>query len=201
MKLKKAFLLLNGDTPVKLPDLEIYNLICVTDGAYDFLKSKAIIPDIVSGDFDSIQTIPTEVQAIHTPDQNFTDFEKALKIIIDQGFEVIDIYGASGKEPDHFLGNISVALQYKTQLKITFFDNFGRYFFASPALNLDDVQHKTISLIPLPIAKNITTKGLQYELANEDLFFGGRIGTRNKALTNTIEIQFKSGDLLIYVSH
>ena len=37
------------------------------------------MPDLVCGDFDSITKIPTTIEVINTPDQNFTDFEKALK--------------------------------------------------------------------------------------------------------------------------
>ena len=58
MKSKKVFLLLNGDKPKILPDLSIYNLICATDGAYQFLKENNINPNFISGDFDSLTTIP-----------------------------------------------------------------------------------------------------------------------------------------------
>jgi thiamine pyrophosphokinase len=60
---------------------------------------------------------------------------------------------------------------------------------------------KNISLIPFPFAEGINTSGLQYPLSNEKLTFGKRIGTRNKAIENTIKISFTKGDLLIYISH
>ena len=60
---------------------------------------------------------------------------------------------------------------------------------------------RNISLIPLPVANGIITKGLLYPLNNETLTFGERIGTRNKATENEVQISFNSGDLLIYISH
>ena len=77
MKTKKAFILLNGLKPTILPDLTKYDIVCAIDGAYNFFETKNITPDLVTGDFDSIKTIPTTVEVINTPDQNYTDFEKA----------------------------------------------------------------------------------------------------------------------------
>lgn len=201
MNYKKAFLLLNGKAPNKLPNLNSYDFICVTDGAYNHLLNLNIKPNLVCGDFDSITEIPKNITTIHTPNQNFTDFDKALQLIKNKGFKAVDIYGASGKEPDHFLGNIHTALQYKNNLNLTFFDNYGSYFFIENYFKTKNVLGKTVSLIPFFEAKNITTKGLQYSLKKEDLTFGKRIGTRNKATKDEIEISFSEGNLLVYISY
>ena len=70
---------------------------------------------------------------------------------------------------------------WKFKLKLTFFDNYSRYFF--------------------PEAKNIRTKGLKYSLQNEHLTFGEKIGTRNIAIENKVEISFKTGELFIFINH
>jgi len=85
-------------------------------------------------------------------------------------------------------------------LKITFLDNHGSYFLADKKTVLQNCKHKTISLVPFPKAKEITTKGLQYPLNKEDLAFGKRIGTRNKAIENEVEISFKSGNLFVFIN-
>jgi len=201
MKLKRAFVLLNGSEPSVFPDLTPYNIVCAIDGAYNHFEKHKIIPDLVTGDFDSIDAIPTTVEVINTPNQDYTDFEKALQILKHRGFYHIDVYGGSGKEHDHFLGNISTALQWKVGLKITFFDDFGKYFFIEESIQIPNIIGKNVSLIPLPIASGIITKGLLYPLLNETLTFGERIGTRNKATDNEVQISLNSGDLLIYISH
>ncbi|WP_373941397.1 hypothetical protein OEG92_17180 [Polaribacter sejongensis] len=58
-----------------------------------------------------------------------------------------------------------------------------------------------VSLVPFPTATNISTEGLQYPLIKEDLSFGERIGTRNKATNNEIKITFESGELFIFINH
>ena len=196
-----VFLLLNGEPPKKLPNLNSYDLICATDGAYQFLKEQEIEPHFISGDFDSLKNIPDHIEVINTPNQDFTDFDKILQILFDKGFTEIDIYGASGQEQDHFLGNLHTAIQWKNKLKLTFSDNYSTYFLADAKTEVEDCKDKIISLVPFPEAKKITTKGLKYQLNKEDLIFGARIGTRNKAIKESIEITFEDGELFIFINH
>src|SRR5210317_196358 len=107
MNSKKVFLLIDGERPKQLPDFSSYDLVCATDGAYRFLAENNVTPDFISGDFDALESLPTHIEAIPTPDQDYTDFEKILRILHNKGFVNIDVYGASGKEQDHFLGNLS----------------------------------------------------------------------------------------------
>ena len=200
MDTKIVFLLLNGEPPNKIPDLTNYNLICATDGAYQFLENKNIIPNFISGDFDSTRTFPKNIEVIKTPDQDFTDFDKILQILFDRNFTTIHVFGASGQEQDHFLGNLHTAIQWKGKLKLTFFDNHSSYFLADKTTKISNCKGKVISLIPVPIVTGIVTNGLQYSLNKEELSFGKRIGTRNIATENEISISFDTGDLFIFVN-
>lgn len=204
MSRKKAFLLLNGAKPVYLPNLEGYDLICVTDGASKNLAEFHIDPDIICGDFDSIDKEILDnykSKIVHTPDQNFTDFEKALQLLLKKGITAVDVFGASGKEQDHFLGNISTAKAFQKKLKLTFYDDFGRFFFLDPKEKLmEQVPLNTkVSLLPLPSASGIHSSGLKYELVNMSLEFGKQIGTRNFAVESEISILYDSGNLLIFI--
>ncbi|WP_313099103.1 thiamine diphosphokinase [Epilithonimonas sp.] len=206
----KALLFINGDSPKTIPNLSGYDLIACTDGAFHYLKQLKFPLDkldFISGDFDSHQ-IEEEIlrqaqnhsfEIIETPDQNKTDFHKALEIIVEKGFENIDVYGGSGGEQDHFLGNLSVAYAFKDKLNLQFFDEYSSYYFIPKNFSISDVKGKMISLMPFPIAKNIETKGLKWPLHQEDLILGERIGTRNVADSQEVSIQYKKGDLLIFV--
>ena len=198
---KKVFLLLNGAPPNQVPNVSNYNLICATDGAYQYLKKHNIKPDFICGDFDSLKNIPSDIEAIHTPNQDLTDFDKVLQILFDKGYFSVDVFGASGKEQDHFLGNLHTAIQWKTKLKLTFFDDYSRYFLADTSSIIKNCKDKIVSLIPFPKAENISTKGLEYPLKNEDLVFGERIGTRNKGIQDKVTITFDNGELFIFINH
>lgn len=208
--MKKALLFINGEPPKKFPNLSDYELIACTDGAFHYLKQHKFPLnqlDFISGDFDShkieekilLQAQNHSFEIIETPDQNKTDFHKALELIIEKGFENIDVYGGSGGEQDHFLGNLSVAYAFKDKLNLQFFDEYSSYYFIPKNFSISDVKGKMISLMPFPIAKNIETKGLKWPLHQEDLMLGERIGTRNVADSQEVSIQYKEGDLLIFV--
>ena len=208
--MKKALLFINGEPPKEFPNLSDYELIACTDGAFHYLR-ELNFPleklDFISGDFDShindeeiIQQAQNhQFEIIETPDQNKTDFHKALEIIIEKGFENIDVYGGSGGEQDHFLGNLSVAFAFKDKLNLQFFDEYSSYYFIPKNFSISDVKGKMISLMPFPIAKNIETKGLKWPLNREDLMLGERIGTRNIAENQEVSVKYKEGDLLIFV--
>lgn len=210
--MKKALLFINGEPPKKFPNLSDYELIACTDGAFHYLKQHKFPLnqlDFISGDFDS-HKIEEEIiqqaqnhqfEIIETPDQNKTDFHKALEIIIEKGFENIDVFGGSGGEQDHFLGNLSVAYAFKDKLNLQFFDEYSSYYFVPKNFSISDVKGKMISLMPFPIAKNIETKGLKWPLYKEDLILGERIGTRNIAENKDVTIKYNQGDLLIFVGN
>jgi len=201
----KALLFINGDAPKSFPDLEQYGLIACTDGAFHYLKNLDFPLeklDFISGDFDSHSGADENIyeeKFIYTPDQNSTDFYKALEIILQKSFTNVDVFGGSGGEQDHFLGNLTVAYGFKDQLNIKFYDEFSEYYFIPKKYSLKGVKDKMISLYPFPAVENITTKGLNWPLINGSLNITSRIGTRNFAVEEEVSIEYEKGDLLIFI--
>lgn len=202
--MKRALLFVNGEPPQQIPDrLNQYDYIACTDGAYhNYLAQMDISPHFIIGDLDSIHhdAIPDHIQVIHTPDQQKTDFEKAILFLANHGVSTYDIYGATGHATDHFLGNLSVALQYYKQLNFTFHDNFSRFFFVQPNTHIHDVKNKTISLIPLTPVTNLTITGFKYPLTHANLQLAGLTSLRNQAIQNTVSVNFDKGDLLVLIN-
>lgn len=203
--IKTALLFINGTPPKNLPETEGYDIIACTDGAFHYLKEKKFPLeklDFISGDFDSHTGSDENIyheKFIYTPDQNFTDFQKALEIIKNNGVKKVDVYGGSGGEQDHFLGNLHVAFLFKDILEITFYDEFSKYFFIPNNFEINNVQGKMISLFPFPKVENLITNGLNWELNNEELNLKQRVGTRNFAKKDTVKISFQNGDLLVFI--
>ena len=203
--MKTALLFINGTPPKNLPNTEGYAIIACTDGAFHYLKGKNFTLDkldFISGDFDSHSGIDENIyheKFIFTPDQNFTDFQKALDILKSKGIKKIDVYGGSGGEQDHFLGNLHVAFLFKDLMEITFYDEFSSYFFIPKDFEINNVEGKMVSLLPFPKVENLVTDGLNWELKNEDLEITKRIGTRNFATKSTVKISYSDGDLLVFI--
>ncbi|MCA6069164.1 thiamine diphosphokinase [Chryseobacterium sp. RG1] len=200
-----ALLFINGDAPKSVPDLESYGLIACTDGAFHYLKNLNFPLeklDFISGDFDSHSGKDENIyedKFIYTPDQDKTDFHKALEIILERGFTNVDVLGGSGGEQDHFLGNLTVAFGCKDQLNIKFYDEFSEYYFVPKNFKIKGVKDKMISLYPFPSAENITTKGLNWPLVNGSLQITSRIGTRNFAVEDEVSVEYEKGDVLIFI--
>lgn len=197
--MKEIALFLNGEAPAEKPDLKGYKKVFCTDGAFHYLQRYGIKPDVVSGDFDSLESLPPEIERIPTPDQEYTDFEKALCIIREAGYKQVEVYGASGKEQDHFLGNLTVGYKFQNALALRFIDNYQTYYFTQKHTELQGVKGKTISLYPFPTASGIVTKGLAYPLSGEDLSWKSRIGTRNQASDDRVQITYEAGSLLLFI--
>jgi thiamine pyrophosphokinase len=201
----KALLFINGDHPKSFPDPDQYSLIACTDGAFHYLKQLGFPLDkldFISGDFDSHSGADEDVyqeKFILTLDQDKTDFHKALEIILERGCLSVDVFGGSGGEQDHFLGNLTVAYAFKDRLGIKFFDDFSEYYFVPQNFKIKGVKNRMISLYPFPSVENITTTGLNWPLANGNLSITSRIGTRNFAVEDDVSIQYQSGDLLFFV--
>lgn len=198
---KDVLLFINGQPPMVIPDVSLYKRIYCTDGAYKYLVKKGIKPHVVSGDFDSlkIDDIADNVAVVYTPDQNKTDFEKAIALIKNDGFHSVAVYGCSGLEQDHFIGNVNSMVKSKDMLDICCFDDYGFYFFAKPEVTIKGYSNYILSLVPFAEVNGIVSQGVQYPLYNEDLNLTSRIGTRNIITEDSAVISHTSGNLLVFV--
>ncbi|MBV8328684.1 thiamine diphosphokinase [Chryseobacterium sp.] len=201
----RVLLFINGDAPESFPNFDNYGLIACTDGAFHYLKRFGFPLDkldFISGDFDSHSGSDENIyeeRFIYTPDQNKTDFHKALDIIVEKGFKKIDVLGGSGGEQDHFLGNLTVAYAFKDKMDLKFYDEFSEYYFIPKKITIKGIKDKMVSLYPFPAAENITTKGLNWPLDHGSLNVISRIGTRNFAVDDEVSIEYEKGDLLIFI--
>ncbi|WP_185869056.1 thiamine diphosphokinase [Blattabacterium cuenoti] len=193
-------LFLNGEPPVFLKEkFSFYKKIFAADGAFYYLSKSGISVDYIIGDLDSIKKIPSENNFSIIYDQKYTDFDKSLNLIHKKGFFNINVWGASGREQDHFLGNLSTALKYKKKLSIIFHDKYHSYFFSDKKTFFYQKKNKKVSLFPFPEVKELHTHGLKYPIHKGFLKIGKNIGIRNESNGEKIEITYKKGELLIFL--
>ncbi len=201
-KLKnKAILVLNGDIVDKkiIKQLIIDNdVIIATDGSYDKLVNLNIVPNFVIGDFDSIKSIPQNVEIIKGENQNNSDFEKALLWLINNEYSDISIVGISGGRIDHLLINFALFYKYSNKLKIKIYTNNEILEILTPGkYSIYGKKNDLFSIIALPEAKNIVIKNAKYPI-NEKYFEIGSRGLSNEFLAEKINISFTSG-LIVFI--
>ena len=204
---KRAVLFANGQAK---PGFEVSLLpgdfLVAVDGGLHHLKRLGLKPDLLIGDLDSVdasdltEIIDAGIEVRRFPPaKDQTDLELALEYTLKNGYAQIVIAYPFGERMDHTLGNLGL---------------LSRPDLAGKTLSLDDGQMQAhlldasaslttqpgdlISLIAWGIpVEGIITKGLQYSLNNESLVPWQTRGISNVALANSIEIDFRSGRLLI----
>lgn len=179
--------------------------IIACDGASDFLKSCGVIPDVIIGDLDSAkpETLkyfskkPVIIKKVF--DQNKNDLEKAIIYALSKKFKLINIVGFGGKRLDHTLNNLSILKKFYRKAKIKIYENGFVGEIIGKSAEFECRVGSVVSLIPLPKAVGITTKGLEYPLKNGTLEFGVREGALNEAVESKIRISLTNGHLLVLI--
>jgi thiamine pyrophosphokinase len=184
--------------------LEWSPTILVLDGAIDRVLALGIKINYLLGDFDSGQNhnqildIQSDIEIIHTPNQDKTDLEKAIEFLLEKGYNAANIIWATGRRADHTISNMTNLVRYRTQIKLVMIDNHSKIFPLANTFEKWYPKGSTISLIPIGIATGIKTKGLLYNLNNESLTLGYRSGNSNEAANDGIvKISYQQGDMLL----
>jgi thiamine pyrophosphokinase len=179
-------------------------LLIAADGGTRIAQQFNLVPDVIVGDFDSYRpTGNEESEMIHDPGQETNDLEKALSIALQKGAEHVIVFGATGKRLDHTLKNLSVLKQFDSKFKsLIFKDTYSDILLIQSPFRTELPKGTSVSLFPLSgKVEGITTKGLLYQLNNETLQNGVRDGSSNRTVKKELEIEFKKGDLLLFINH
>jgi thiamine pyrophosphokinase len=160
---------------------------------------------VLLGDFDRneipLETIKAKqdaIEIVHTPDQNKTDLEKAIDFLIQKGHRAVNVLWATGKRADHTLANITGIVRFKNQITITIIDDYSVIYQLPEKFQKWYPKNTPISLIPVGTVEGIVTENLKYNLQNESLTLGYRIGSSNEvAEDGIIKISHQKGDLLM----
>lgn len=202
--MKKGLIFLNGDPPTSevLEKMNFKNKIVVcADGAYNYLKLYNAFPDILLGDFDSINSVPDSVEVKRFPiDKDFTDGHLAVLEMHDRGVTDVEIYGAYGGRPDHEYANYALlALASSLRIKAVIKGSYDIHY-VTDYIKLNVEKNATVSLVPYSdTAHIISTEGLKFDASSLTLNKFHLIGMSNTAIENEISVKVKSGSILLFV--
>mgnify|MGYP003305128499 CR=1 FL=1 len=102
MQLVKNF---NNENIIKNSD----DLLICADAGYSYIENTNLKVDILVGDFDSLDEIPTGIDIYKLPsEKDDTDLFVAIQEGIKKGYRVFDIYGALGGRIEHSYANIQI---------------------------------------------------------------------------------------------
>ncbi|PSN33329.1 Thiamine pyrophosphokinase 1 [Blattella germanica] len=173
-----------------------------TNRWFQFLEGvDAVAPDLITGDMDSIKENVLAhfkkegSQVMQTPDQNETDFTKALRHVhrhfTSQNLQldaVIAVCETSGRL-DQIITNLNTLFKAKDivgNVPVYQLAKNSLTWLLRPGLHQINVGEKIVeergwcSLVPLgERVEHVTTTGLKWNLENRTLEFGGMVSTSN----------------------
>jgi thiamine pyrophosphokinase len=212
--MKRAIIFANGRMDLKTPilkDLHPDDLIIAADGGTRHCKSIGITPNVVIGDFDSVD--PNDIMYYqqagvettrYPTHKDETDLELALVFALNHKATHIYIIGALGNRWDMTIANVLLAVHIRfSQLSIRLLDGLTEFAVlrGESHVDINDRSGDTLSLIPIGgDAHGITTHGLVYPLADETLFFGSSRGVSNIIISNQAQVIIRAGILLVCIS-
>ncbi|PCJ65923.1 MAG: thiamine diphosphokinase [Bacteroidetes bacterium] len=176
--------------------------IVVLDGAYQRVIDLQITPDVVIGDFDSIQSFEKKlnIEYLKMDSQEDTDLEKAIVFLVNKGYNDINVVWATGNRLDHTINNFATLAKH-SNTRIVLYDDHSKAFVLPKKYAKHYNKHDALSLVPIHSSSGIHTTNLTYNLTNESLTFGQRSGTSNSALkSGIVEITYEDGVLVLIES-
>ena len=187
------------------PCIEFLNddyIICA-DSGYDSASKYGIKPNLMLGDMDSVKSDISGVDAELFPvRKDFTDTELALNVALDMKPDEIVVLGGTGSRFDHSIANVFLLKKaYDAGISACICDAHNKIYYYKDEFHLADCIGKTVSLIPLTSEiSGLITKGLDYPLENEIIYFGETRGISNVITESDAFYQSKNGEGIIIIS-
>jgi thiamine pyrophosphokinase len=184
--------------------LEWSPYVLVLDGALDRVLMQGIKVDAVLGDFDSLNVqrlsseMEQEIEWIHIPDQDSSDFDKGLLHLIDKGHAAVNVVWATGRRLDHTYNNLLSMANYSSQLNITLIDDYSKTFVLPKTFKKYYPAQTNLSLLPITDITSIHTSGLLFELTGQNMSIPQESGSSNETTKEGfIEINHEDGILCL----
>ncbi|KAF5000156.1 hypothetical protein FGRMN_1970 [Fusarium graminum] len=160
---------------------------------------------LIIGDLDSLtptvrdfySSQPSPATVIHDPDQESTDFAKAINWIRKEhpdGIDIVALGGIGGRvdqgisqlhhlylfqnDPDYATGRVYLL----SGSSLTCLLKAGTHHIQVREEGEQDLFGKHVGIIPLKEAANITTKGFEWDVENWQTEIGGKLSTSNHIL-------------------
>ncbi len=178
------------------------DFVIAADGGYRNLIGIGMKPDLLVGDFDSLDFVPDNVEIYRFPaEKDDTDMGLAVQKGIELGYREFALYAGSGTRNDHFFANL--------QLLNRFSDMGYGIRMVCPECNIHALKDGEItierergtvfSVFSLSDAcKGVTIKNAKYEIDNASLSNRFPLGVSNEFLDGEVVISVRTGVLLIF---
>ena len=201
--MQRCILIGAGDCSVQKIETKPEDLVIAVDGGYDTCRKYDIVPDLIMGDFDSVQEsdmpqiakiakiAPDHVVVLPT-EKDDTDMLAAIRIGLLEGCQEFRIYGGMGGRLEHTLANLQ-CLIYLKQCSAFVMQNETVWFKpeAKGFLSLFSIGEK---------ASGVTIRNLKYEMQDGEITNSFPIGISNEFIGKRSSVTVEQGMLAVILS-
>jgi thiamine pyrophosphokinase len=179
------------------------DFVIAADAGYRICRELGIVPDLLLGDFDSMDQ-PADFPNVHRSpvEKDDTDTMLAVKTALEQACDTIYIYGGTGgKRLDHTLANLQTLWYIRRQgaRGYLYDDDFIWTVIENESLLIEKtVEWGLFSAFCLgDRAEGIDETGFQYSLENAALTADFPLGVSNHIMEPTATVTVRNGALAI----
>ena len=179
------------------------DLVIAADAGYRTCRELGIVPDLLLGDFDSMDQ-PTDFANIHRSpvEKDDTDTMLAVKTGLEQGCREFHLYGGTGgRRLDHTLANLQTLLYLRRRgARGYLYDNdFVWTVIENETIRVDKtVEWGLLSVFCLgDRARGVTETGVQYPLRDAELTAEFPLGVSNHILEPVAMVGVEAGTLAV----
>lgn len=202
-----------------------YDYMIAADSGMNFLHRNNIVPDVIAGDFDSVDesayqyfinemrdiASESEIQKAKCPEilrlnpiKDDTDTEFVIREAIRRGATSIVILGATGTRLDHVLANVylmGIGLEEGVDIQLLDEHNRIRMIVNCVQIKKDEQFGEFVSILPVKgDAKGVTLEGMKYPLKDADISCFSSLGVSNEIYAEIARISVTEGTLLVIES-
>ncbi len=222
---KKCYIFGAGECPQSIRAEKLQGFVIAADGGFDVLRRNGIVPDLLVGDFDSLNPkgIQNEETAgngqeeadgfraekiiRHPPEKDDTDMLLAVKEGLRKGYREFWIYGGLGGRLDHTFANVQT-LEYIAK-------QGGRGYLIGERETLTVIRndclilpentqqtYRYVSVFCLgDAAEGVSLRNLKYPLENAVLTKEFPLGVSNEFTGEKAQIEVMQGSLLVIMEN
>ena len=182
-----------------------YELIIAADGGYRELSKMGVAPDLLVGDFDSLEDVPDGVEIIrHKVEKDETDMHLALLEGASLGCDTFYIFGGVGGRIDHTFANYCLLKYAKEQGFTAYLMDKDYYAFVikNESAELFGRRGSTFSVFAFGgDAKGASIIGGKYDARDVTMTPEFPLGVSNSFLDLPVSVSVSDGSLLIMAEY
>lgn len=205
----QTVIVVTGGDPVALAQLGLVPegaVVIAADSGIDAAHDLGLVVDVAVGDFDSVT--PDALQRAvdtgatvqrHPSAKDATDLELALDAAMALQPARVLVVGGHGGRLDHFLANtLLLAATAYEGIELVAQMGPARVTVVRTSAQLTGAAGDLVTLLAVNgPAVGVTTQGLLYPLADEDLPPGGTRGVSNELVADRAQVRVRSGVLIV----